>query len=245
MKQKLVLKKKKKSKQKSEQEQKKELKPEQKVALHAVQKQMQVLKLKQWLVIAGFVFGGAALRVPMQAVPSAEPITFFAILAGWLFGKKKGFITGAAAGYMSNFFMFGGQGPWSIFQVFAWGMAGFLGGFIRNIKPSKNYFMYWARAIVPVLLIGVISTLIFDVVMNVSWVLFMPYSILGLLLSGLPFLLIHLVSNVSFALLLPFARKVIYEKGKFNEMEICKTVIARINSKFKPNRMPIVEGTAK
>ena len=230
---KLLLKKKK----KTETKQKKELKPAQKLALHAVQKQLQLLKLKEWLVVIGFIFGGAALRVPMQAVPSAEPITFFAILAGWLFGKKKGFITGAAAGYMSNFFMFGGQGPWSIFQMLGWGMAGFLGGFIRNIKPSKNYFMYWARAIVPVLLIGVIATLLFEVVMNVSWVLFMPYSIFALFLSALPFIFIHLVSNVSFALLLPFARKVVYEKGKFNEIELCRSVIARINSKFKHSRV--------
>ncbi|MBU1004257.1 MAG: hypothetical protein KJ561_00355, partial [Nanoarchaeota archaeon] len=105
MEQKLVLKKKKKSKSKQEQK----LSSSQKVALHAVQKQMQLLKLREWLVVIGFVFGGALLRIPMQAVPSAEPITFFAILSGWLFGKKKGFITGAAAGYMSNFLMFGGQ----------------------------------------------------------------------------------------------------------------------------------------
>jgi len=235
MAQKVVLKRKKKTdnKSSSKTEQKKELKPEQKVALHAVQKQLQMLKLKEWLVVVGFVFGGAALRMPMQAIPSAEPITFFAILAGWLFGRKKGFITGAAAGYMSNFFMFGGQGPWSIFQMLGWGMAGFLGGFIRNIKPKKNYFVFWIKAILPVLMIAVIGTVIFEVVMNVSWVLFMPYSIFALFLSGLPFLFIHLVSNVSFALLLPFARKVIYEKGKFNEIEICKSVINRINSKFK------------
>ncbi len=233
MMQKLLLKKKKKSKLKQE----KELKPAQKVALHAVQKQLQLLKLKEWLVVIGFVFGGAALRVPMQAVPSAEPITFFAILAGWLFGKKKGFLTGAVAGYLSNFFMFGGQGPWSIFQMVGWGIAGFLGGFIKDIKPKKNYFLYWIKAIIPVLLIAVIATLIFEIIMNVSWVFFMPYSIFALFLSGLPFLFIHLVSNISFALFLPFARKIVYEKGKFNEIELCRSVIDRINSKFKPSRV--------
>ncbi len=216
---------------KNKTENKSKLKPEQRVALHAVQKQLQMLKLKQWLVVIGFIFGGAALRVPMQAIPSAEPITFFAILAGWLFGKKKGFITGAAAGYMSNFFMFGGQGPWSIFQMLGWGIAGFLGGFIRNIKPKKNYFVYWVKAIIPVVLIAIISTLLFEVIMNVSWVLFMPYSIFALFLSGLPFLLIHLVSNVSFALFLPFVRKAVYEKGKFNEIEICKELIDKVRKK--------------
>lgn len=239
MKQKLVLKKKE-PKQKTEQN----LSSSQKVALQAVQKQMQLLKLKEWLVVIGFVFGGAALRVPMQAIPSAEPITFFAILSGWLFGKKKGFITGAAAGYLSNFFMFGGQGPWTIFQMLSWGIAGFLGGFIKDIKPKKNYFVFWVKAILPVLMIAVISTLIFDTIMNISWVLFMPYSIFALFLSGLPFLLVHLASNVLFASFLPFARKIVYEKGKFNEIEICRAVIARVNSKFGANRLPIPEESA-
>ena len=239
--QKLIFKKKKKSETKSEQksEQKKKLKPEQKVALHAVQKQMQLLQLREWLVIAGFVFGGALLRVPMQAIPSAEPITFFAILAGWLLGKKKGFLTGAAAGYLSNFFMFGGQGPWSIFQMFGWGMAGFLGGFISGIKPSKNYFLYWLKAIVPVFVVAILSTLIFDVTLNIGWSFFMPFGMAAMFLSGLPFLLIHLVSNVSFSLLLPFARKVVYEKGKFNEIELCKDVVNRINNKFNPGRVSV------
>lgn len=235
MSQKLKLKKKKKSESKSDKksDQKKKLSSSQKVALHAVQKQVQLLKLKEWLVVMGFVVGGAALRVPMQTVPSAEPITFFAILAGWMFGKKKGFVTGAAAGYLSNFLMFGGQGPWSIFQMLAWGVAGMLGGFIKDIKPSKNYFVYWVKAILPVMLIVVVSTLVFDIVMNVSWAFFMPFSVFALILSGLPFLFIHLVSNIGFAFLLPFARKFVYEKGHFNEMELCNAVISRVNSKLK------------
>ncbi|MBU1004448.1 MAG: ECF transporter S component, partial [Nanoarchaeota archaeon] len=183
--------------------------------------------------------------IPMQAVPSAEPITFFAILSGWLFGKKKGFITGAAAGYMSNFLMFGGQGPWSIFQCFAWGLAGFLGGFIKDIKPSKNYFLFWARAIIPVVLISVLATLLFDTILNVSWIMFMPYSIFALFLSGLPFLLVHLVSNAAFSLFLPFARKIVYEKGKFNELDICHSIIRRINNHRKPDRAEVTEQPAE
>jgi len=226
---KLLLKKKKKEE--------KELKPAQKVALHAVQKQLQLLKLREWLVVIGFIAGGALLRVPMQAIPSAEPITFFAILAGWLFGKKKGFLTGAAAGYLSNFFMFGGQGPWSIFQMVGWGIAGLLGGFIKDIKPKKNYFLFWVKSIIPVLIIGVIATLLFEVIMNLSWSFFMPFGIFSLFLSGLPFLLIHLVSNITFSLFLPFARKIVYEKGKFNEIELCRSIVDRVNSKFKHDRV--------
>jgi energy-coupling factor transport system substrate-specific component len=192
---------------------------------------MQLLKLKEWLVVIGFVFGGAILRGPMQAIPSAEPITFFAILSGWLFGKKKGFITGATAGYLSNFIMLGGQGPWTVFQMFAWGIAGFLGGVLKNIKPKGNYLFFWLKSILPILGIVAVSTLLFDLILNVSWAFFMPFSILTLIISGLPFLLIHLVSNVGFALFLPLARKVVYEKGRFNEMEICRAIVNRFNSR--------------
>ncbi|MEA2037623.1 MAG: ECF transporter S component [Nanoarchaeota archaeon] len=235
MAQKLLLKKKKKTEQK--QETKNKFSSSQKVALHAVQKQLQLLRLKEWLIIAGFIGGGAALRSVMQPIPSAEPITFFAILAGWLFGKKKGFITGAAAGYLSNFIMFGGQGPWTIFQMLGWGMAGFLGGFIRNIRPKKNYFAFWLSSIIPVLLIGVTATLLFEVTLNVGWTLFFPYSIFALFLSGLPFLIIHLISNAAFSLFLPFARKFTYEKGKFNEVDICNSIVSKLNSSGKLNRL--------
>jgi len=227
-KQKLLLKKKKKSKQK--------LKSAQRLALRAVQKQLQLLNLKEWLITIGFIGGAAFLRVPMQAIPSAEPITFFAILAGWLFGKKKGFLTGASAGYLSNFFMFGGQGPWTIFQVLGWGLAGFLGGFIKDIK-DKNTFGFWLKSIIPVLIIMTISSISFDVITNIGSVFFMPFSIFALFLSGLPFMIIHLVSNVLFALFMPFARKTIHEKGKFNEKAVCLSIINKFGGSAKLNRL--------
>ena len=91
MSQKTVLKQKKKKKNKEVVIVEQKSKSAQNVALHALQKQMQVLRLKEWLVLIGVAVGAALLRVPMQAVPSAEPLTFFAVLAGWLFGRKKGF----------------------------------------------------------------------------------------------------------------------------------------------------------
>ena len=104
---------------------------------------------------------------------------------------------------------------------------------IKDIKPKKNYFLYWITAIIPILLITVLSTVFFDIIMNASWALFAPFSIFALMLSGIPFLLIHLVSNLSFSLFLPFARKFVYEKGHFNEIELCNSVISRITGYTK------------
>ena len=121
-------------------------------------------------------------------------------------------------------------------------LTGFLGGFIKGIKPSKNYFVYWLKSIIPVSVIVILSTLIFDVTLNIGWSFFMPFGILTMFLSGLPFLLIHLVSNVGFSLLLPFARKIVYEKGKFNELELCRSVINRFTGKSGGSGVPAREG---
>jgi len=201
------------------------LKSSQRLALQALQKQLQVIRLKEWLVLISFIFGAALLRVPMQAVPSAEPLTFFAILAGWLFGRKKGFLAGASSLYISNFLMFGGHGPWTLFQALGFGVAGFIGGFLRKKSTIFETILYVA-----------IATLIFEIIINIGSIWMFPFSIFTLFLTALPFTLIHLASNSIFALFLPITKKVIYEKGKFNEKELCINLINRYSTKFKLNR---------
>ena len=210
-----------KQKKEEKQEAKQKLSQKQRLALHALQKQLNILQLREWLIIIGFIGGAALLRVPMQAAPNVEPITFFALLAGWLFGKKKGFLTGASAGYISNFFVFGGQGPWTIFQVLGWGLAGFLGGFLR--KNSKTF---------EVVIIAAIATLLFQLIVNTGWSFMLSkvfsISIFVSFLTALPFTLAQLISNSIFALFLPKVRKIIYEKGQFNEKELCIALISKL-----------------
>ncbi|HJO01996.1 MAG: hypothetical protein QGI89_04565 [Candidatus Woesearchaeota archaeon] len=223
---KLLLKKKKRKEAKAEvqEEVKEELMPEQRMAVHALQKQLQVLKLKEWLILFGFIGGAAALRVPMQAVPSAEPLTFFAILAGWLFGRNKGFLAGASSLYISNFFMFGGQGPWSIFQAVGFGIAGWLGGTLRK---KASYL--------EVMIVAVTATLAFEIIMNALTPFMISTSIFVAFALALPFIMVHLVSNMIFALALPFAKKFIEKKGGFNEKDICINILDKYGITSKLN----------
>ena len=206
------LKLKKKTKQKSEQE----LTQKERLAQKLVQKQLQVLKLKEWLVVIGFMFGAAALRVPMQAIPSAEPITFFALLAGWLFGKRKGFLVGAGALCASNFLVFGGQGIWTIFQALGFGVAGMLGGFLG--KKAGLWKVIGVTAL---------ATVLFEFIVNVGSIFMFPFAVFSLFLTALPFSLVHITSNACFAFLLPKTKKLIYEKGEFNQKEVCKKLLDR------------------
>lgn len=187
------------------------------LALLALQKQLQLLRMKEIFFIASFIAAGALGRVLMQPLPSVEPITFFAILTGWMFGKKKGFAAGASALYLSNFFVFGGQGPWTIFQAFAFGAAGFLGGFLRKNATILECFV-----------ITLISTLLFEIIMNTSSIIFIPGGIFTAFLLGIPFLIVHAVSNGIFSLFLPKIKGYAEKEGRFNERDIYRKLVDEV-----------------
>ena len=65
--------------------------------------------------------GLAALgRIPFAAVPSVQPTTFIVIVSGAVFGSGVGMLVGVFAAFVSNIFL--GHGPWSLFQMLAWGL---------------------------------------------------------------------------------------------------------------------------
>lgn len=80
-------------------------------------------------------------RVFFAGIPGLQPVTFIVIMTGFVFGPFLGFLTGVLATLVSNFFL--GHGPWTIWQMFAWGLAGASAGvfskFIKN--PNKYFFM--------------------------------------------------------------------------------------------------------
>lgn len=65
-------------------------------------------------------------RVPFAAVPAVQPTTFLVLIAGFVFGPGPGFMVGTLAAFVSNLFL--GHGPWTPWQMAAWGMAGVFGG---------------------------------------------------------------------------------------------------------------------
>ncbi len=64
----------------------------------------------------------AALRIPFAVVMSVQPATFIIMITGYVFGAGPGFIVGMMTPLVSNFFL--GQGPWTPWQMLAWGLSG-------------------------------------------------------------------------------------------------------------------------
>lgn len=73
-------------------------------------------------------------RIPFAMLPNIQPVTFMVIVSGFVFGPQAGFMVGSTAALVSNFFL--GQGPWTPWQMFAWGLAGISAGLIKMVCPG-------------------------------------------------------------------------------------------------------------
>lgn len=79
----------------------------------------------------------AASRVAFTFLPSFKPITAIVMLTGIAFGPQAGFLTGAVSAFASNFFF--SQGPWTPWQMMAYGMGGFAAGLIFARRPGLRH----------------------------------------------------------------------------------------------------------
>lgn len=144
-----------------------------------------------------------ALCIAGRFIPLCKPVTAVIILAAMYLGCEAGFLTGAMAALLSNFFF--GQGPWTAFQMLAWGMIGWLAGILA--EPLKRH-----RAML--LLFGVLAGVAYSMIMDVWTVLQYNRSFdfslyLAKFLTALPHMLLYAASNFVFLLWMgkPFGEK--------------------------------------
>lgn len=144
------------------------------------------------VVLAALAAAGRMLFAP---VPDFKPVSAICILAGAVFGRRSGFLVGALAALVSNFFF--GQGPWTPWQMFAMGLCGFLAGVLYRRGLLR-------RGRVSLCIYGALSALlIYGVLMNVSsallWQGTVSWATIGAyLLSGFPVDCVHAAATVFF-----------------------------------------------
>lgn len=88
-------------------------------------------RLRDTMPVAVLAALAAAGRILFAPIPSFKPVSAIAIIAGAAFGRRSGFLVGALAALVSNFFF--GQGPWSPWQMYGWGLVGWLGGVLAQM----------------------------------------------------------------------------------------------------------------
>ena len=84
------------------------------------------LTSKELAMVASVAALAAAGRIVFAAIPSVQPVTVMVLLTGFVFGTAAGFVTGATTAFVSNLFL--GQGPWTIWQMLAWGWSAWSAG---------------------------------------------------------------------------------------------------------------------
>ncbi|WP_283679201.1 ECF transporter S component [Lentilactobacillus sp. Marseille-Q4993] len=94
------------------------------------------LRAREIVFLAVLATVAAVARVPFAPLPSVQPTSFIIIVSALALGKDSGFIIGSTAAIVSNLFL--GQGPWTPWQMFCWGMMGVTAGIIGKYKWSQN-----------------------------------------------------------------------------------------------------------
>jgi energy-coupling factor transport system substrate-specific component len=134
-------------------------------------------------------------RVAFAPLPSVKPTTTIVLIAGFALGAAPGFTVGAVAALASNLFF--GQGPWTPWQMVAWGLCGVLGAGIATVLggklPRRVPLGLWCAA----------AALGFGAIMDLStWTTFGRHTFSEyVVISGtaLPFNLTHAVGSFAFA----------------------------------------------
>lgn len=152
-----------------------------------------------------------ALCIVGRFIPLFKPITALTVITAMYLGGEAGFLTGALAAALSNFYF--GQGPWTAFQMLAWGFIGLIAGWMAN--PLKKH--RWLLLVYGVLA-GAVYSLIMDV-WNVlwygggfNWTLYAAS-----VATALPHTILYAVSNFVFLFFLarPFGEKMERVKVKY------------------------------
>ena len=136
----------------------------------------------------------AAARVPFAGIPSVQPSTFIIMTAGMVFGAYVGCMVGFETALLSNFLL--GQGPWTPWQMLAWGLAGVLGAALRFTSRTKHgIYIFMAVAF--------LYGYVYGIIMNIwYWLAFIyPHTIESFLLVwtlSLYFDTMHAVGNLIF-----------------------------------------------
>lgn len=137
-----------------------------------------------------------ALCIVGRFIPFFKPVAALTILTALHLGAEAGFLTGAMAAALSNFFF--GQGPWTPFQMLAWGLIGLVAGYLATPLKRRRPLL---------LLYGLLAALAYSLVMDVWTVLWYEgRPDMGLyaaaMLTALPHTLLYAASNVAFLALL-------------------------------------------
>jgi energy-coupling factor transport system ATP-binding protein len=150
---------------------------------------------RELVVIAVLCAIAVAGRAAFFMLPQFKPVAALVIIAGVAFGGEAGFLVGAVTAFVSNMFL--GQGPWTPWQMFAFGLIGFLAGvlFRKGLLRRDRAALCIFGALSAFAVYGLImdSSMVLMYQIRPTWAMF-----LAAYLQGLPFNLVHAAATAFF-----------------------------------------------
>lgn len=144
-----------------------------------------------------------ALCIAGRFIPFFKPVTAITVIAAVYLGRESGFLVGAMAALLSNFYF--GQGPWTAFQMLSWGLIGWFAGALAQPLQKSRAFL---------LLYGVLSGIFYSLLMDVWTVLSLNGSFtfphyLAAVATSMPHMVLYAAANFLFLWFLakPFGDK--------------------------------------
>ncbi len=142
-------------------------------------------------------------RCAFAYIPAFKPVAAMVIICGIYMGAQAGFLCGALSALISNFVFM--QGPWTPFQMFAWGIIGLLSSFAAPLLKKNKLFLSLG---------GVTAGIFYSLFMDLWTVLWAENTFnlsryIAAVITAVPTTAMYSVSNVIFLLLLamPFGKK--------------------------------------
>lgn len=152
-----------------------------------------------------------ALCFAGRFIPFLKPIAALTIITALYLGGEAGFLVGALSAILSNFYF--GQGPWTAFQMLAWGLIGLFAGLLSPYLKKHRLLL---------ILYGALAGIAYSMIMDIWTVLwyaekfsFTLYK--GALVTAVPYTISYAVSNVLFLYVLApsFGKKLQRIKKKY------------------------------
>lgn len=148
---------------------------------------------KKIVLIASLAAIATVGRIAFYMIPQFKPVLAIVILSSVIIGPYEGFMVGALTAFMSNFYF--GQGPWTVWQMFCFGLVGFVAGFLfRKIKVSRIALCAYGLLSAVLIYGGIIN---FGSIAMYSGTI-TKESLIATYIAGFPFDLIHGISTFIF-----------------------------------------------
>ncbi len=130
-------------------------------------------------------------RSIFQYFPSVEPLIPLYIFLSY-YGGRIFAVEGAIAFYFSNFLVYGGQGPWTIFQV----IGTYLACYTAYKIPKRRYNLYLST---------ILGISLYEFTVNIGWMFSTGiFNLWYSFIPAIPYSLTHIISSLGFVMVFEY-----------------------------------------